>query len=522
MKRWIFLTIALILCWCGRDGTRLHGGTISSGVPATPSVLTSHWDNSRGNWNPQERILTPANVTSGHFGRVGTLPAAGGLFNQAVFAPGILTAGGQKDLIIAATMANEVYAFDANNLGVVWQTAFGGTRSSYPAPGDFYNLNLGCVATPAIDITAGKVYALCPDSTSPSWIIHILNLGTGAAISTITVSGQVVGTGDNNFTDNTSGSNLLFYPFFSLGRCSLTLANGNVYVSFGSSGDHRPWHGWIMGYSTTTLLQTGVWCSTPNNYGGALWFAGGGPAVDQAGNVYVVTGNGTYDGITNFADSVVKLRGSDLAILDWFTPSNQATLESNDEDLASARAMILPNGKLLVAAKDFNVYVIDSSCMGHLQGSSGCSLQNFKTTSNPADFGTGSWGGAFGMNTAFLPISHGPVYAYAYNGATLINTPLISSANFGFPGAHLSLASNGISSPILWMSTCVGDSSASGQAGTLRAYNPATMTEYWNSDSVSGDTLGTMAKFSSPLIANGRVFIATNNAGIAVYGMGAH
>ncbi len=100
---------------------------------------------------------------------------------------------------------------------------------------------------------------------------------------------------------------------------------------------------------------------------------GGAPAVDGSGNLYVTTGNGDYNGTTNFANSIVKLSPS-LAVLDWWTPSNWAALESNDLDIASVRPMFVPNSQQVVAGgKEYKLYSVNTTCMGHLQGGgSGC------------------------------------------------------------------------------------------------------------------------------------------------------
>jgi hypothetical protein len=485
-----------------------------------PKILTSHWDNTRTSWNNVETVLTPTNVASGHFGKIGSLAVSGYVFAQPLFVPGVTTSGGQKDLLIVATMANAVYAFDANNFGSpVWTNSIGNPRTTYLYGGNIYNQTVGCLATPVVDFNAQKIYVLCGDNTGPRWIIHVLSLTDGTSLSSAVVSASVIGTGDPQGGDTTSGPNLLFYPYASFGRASLTLANGNLYVCFSGNSDQHPWHGWVMAYSTSSLTQIGVWCSTPNNYGGSIWMSNGGPTVDASGNLYVTTGNGTYDGVTNFADSVVKLSGSNLAMLDWFTPSNYAELEANDEDVSSTRPIMLPGGKLIVAAKDFNVYVIDQGCMGHLQGSSGCALQTFKSCALCTPGGeSGSYGGAFGVNTAFLPTAGGPVYAFAYLGTSFNTTPVIGSVNYGSPGSsQMAVSSNGALNGIVWMTTSA-DSFTGVQNGTLRAVNPATLAEYWNSDMGSGNTLGLLAKFSSPVVAQGKVFVATNSGQIAIYG----
>jgi hypothetical protein len=498
-------------------------------VPQAPiSMLTGHWDTNRRSWNNLEFVLTPANVTGGHFGLLTTLPIIGDAWTQPLFVPGVVTSSGQQDLIIVATAENRVYAYDANRFTSVWTNVIGNSIASYPGSSGsegYYQGHLGCIATPAVDVVAQKLYLLCGDATSPSWQIRILSLTTGTLLNTIVVSGTVVGGGNPGGGDDLSGSNVVLNSFLANGRSSITLANGNVYVAFaGMPEDNGVYHGWVVGYSTTSLSQIGIWCSTPNGYGGGVWMAGGGPAVDASGNLYVATGNGTYDGTTNYGESVVKLSPT-LAVVDWFTPANYAALNGSDADLSSGRVMLLPGGQLEIAGKDFSVYNVSTSCMGHLQGSSGCPLQNFTTTGNNIYGGSsGSYGGAFGLNTLYLPITGGPIYAFTYSGTTFNTTPTISGTNFSFPGASaMTISSMGAFNGILWfVATTAGGAFGSIRSGVLYAYNPVTLSEYWNSTNVVGDALGSMAKYVSPLVADGKIFVTTNSGYVAVYGMGAH
>src|SRR6202030_1228969 len=95
----------------------------------------------------------------------------------------------------------------------------------------------------------------------------------------------------------------------------------------------------------STLRQTFVYNTSPNGSRGSIWQSGGGPSVDAAGNIYVVTANGTFDansGLADFGDSFLKL-GSGGQVLDYFTPFNQASLDAVDWDLGSGGALLLPD-----------------------------------------------------------------------------------------------------------------------------------------------------------------------------------
>ena len=77
-------------------------------------------------------------------------------------------------------------------------------------------------------------------------------------------------------------------------RPGLLLAGGVLYIAFGGDGSR----GLLLAYDAATLTRQAVWASTPTGSDGGLWQAGQAPAVDGDGNVYLMTGNGTFDAHT--------------------------------------------------------------------------------------------------------------------------------------------------------------------------------------------------------------------------------
>src|SRR5579863_4383784 len=158
-------------------------------------------------------------------------------------------------------------------------------------------------------------------------------------------------------------------PMYKLQRPGLTIANGNVYVSIGSLADMTPYHGFVFAFDETTLAEKAVWNSTPTGSEGGVWMAGGAPSVDSTGNIYVLTGNGTADGVSNFGESAVKL-SSNLQSLSFFSPYNAASLSEADLDLGSASVPVMPdmNGQypheLVFCGKLPVVYVVNRDAMG--------------------------------------------------------------------------------------------------------------------------------------------------------------
>jgi hypothetical protein len=510
--------------------------TIGNWTATRVQVLNVHNDQAGTSANTAETALTTSNVTVGQFGKTGVFTCGAGseyIFAQPLYAPSVAISGNTYNLLIVATLANTVCAFNAYAPGSapLWSVNFGGGNTNYPGYSSgasfFCGAAIGTVSTPAIDPAGQKIY-VCSWDSAGNWWIRVLSLTTGSILSATTVSAQVTGTGDPEGGDTTSGSNLLFYPAKQLQRPGLKLASGNLYVGFGGVGDNHPWHGWIMAYRTSDMTQVGVFCTTPNSYGGAIW--GGEPTIDAVGNLYLTTGNGEdYDpSSATYTDSVLKLSPT-LSLMDWFTPSNNAAINAVDADTSANRIILIPGTNLLAAtgAKDFNVYVLDANCMGHLQGSNAsCALQRFQTENGTVTNGSGSYGATFINNSLFMPLTNGHIYAYAWEGSSFNTTPFANDqTSYGIFGpSAMSSSANGTTNAIVWVTTTAAglSSFSSTYPGTLRARSGGTLAELWNSDQSGNDTLGLLAKYAAPTIVNGFVYVATQSGYVAAYGLTAH
>lgn len=493
----------------------LLGSSLGSGPPATPKVVTATADNQRDGWFT-ERFLTPSNVSGGTFGLLHTWSVTGRVMAQPLIAPGIITSNGSKDLLIVTTAGGFVEAFDANNYSSnpVWSDSLGSGFT--PIPANFYGEAQACISTPVIDLAGGYVYAVCANST-PVWTLYKIRLTTGAVAASTAISGQYPGTGDPSGGDTVIGGQLQFKGTSSYNRSGLALSGGKVYIGFGSIGDNHPYHGWVFAYDAGTLTQTAVICLSPSSYGAAVWNSAAGIMVDASGNLYTNTGNGGYDGVTAFGNSIVKLSPS-LAVSDWFTPSNWATLETGDLDLSSSHAMLMSNGVIIAGGKDSRAYSMLSNCMGQLQGGgSSCQAAQLWTISGTV----GVYGAAFANNTAFFPNEGGKIYSFAWTGTQFSTSGNSTSGSFQYPGGNLSYSSFGSSSGILWAVTTATSAVVNPEPGTLRAFNPGTLVELWNSDMNMSDKLGQINKYTPPVVWNGLVFVGASSA-VYEYGLGAH
>ena len=97
----------------------------------------------------------------------------------------------------------------------------------------------------------------------------------------------------NGNGDGSVGGKVTFDPQKQNQRPGLLLLNGIVYIAWSSHCDWGPYHGWVMGYDKTSLLQKYVYNTTPDGYWGGIWMSGGGPSADESGNIYLAAGNGS-------------------------------------------------------------------------------------------------------------------------------------------------------------------------------------------------------------------------------------
>ncbi len=252
-------------------------------------VLTDKNDNNRTGRNPNETILNTGNVNQTKFGKVWAYSVNGSTYAQPLYASGITIAGGTHNVVFIETMDDDAYAFDADSNTQFWHVSFvGGNITPVPIANitgnNSLNIvgNVGIEGTPYIDKSTGTIYMLArtlnTSTTTYIQTLHALDISTGAE----KLGGPVVVT--------TSGFNAKMQNQ----RMGLAEANGNIIIAWTSHEDKTPYRGWMMAYSTTTLAQTGVFNDTATGTQGGIWQQGRAPAVDASGNVYVITGNGTW------------------------------------------------------------------------------------------------------------------------------------------------------------------------------------------------------------------------------------
>lgn len=502
------------------------------------NVLTGHNDNARTGVNAGETILTPAVVASTNFGELYIRPVDGYVYAQPLVMSNVkILHKGTHNVVFVATEHDSVYAFDADssagtNAAPLWQVSFINPASGITTvPSGSVNCGdlapeIGITSTPVIDTNSKTIFveAKTLEMTANGPVVvhrlHALNIGSGAERfgGPVVIQPIVAGTGDGN----DGNGHVPFNPTTQLNRPGLLLSKGIVYVAFASHCDGAPYHGWLVGYNAQTLVQTNVFNTTPTGGNGGIWESGDGPATDTNGNIYVVTGNGTFDGTTNFGGSFLKFSTTNaLQLAGFFAPSNQAALSASDLDLGSGGITVLPDNAgsaqhphLLVAgSKDGTIYLVDRDQMGGYSTNWNNIVQTL-----PGIFGSCFCTPAYFNNKLYFQVEYDGLKMFAITNAYITPAPVsYGPTPFGFPGATPSISANGTSNAVAWV--IQQDGFISGAPAVLHAYNATNLEQELYNSAAAGQDPGPGVKFSVPTIANGKVYVGGQYT-LSVFGTG--
>jgi outer membrane protein assembly factor BamB len=537
---------------------------LASCVPAfATDVLTHHNDPARTGAVIDEKTLSPATLKEQGFGKLFSLVVDGQIYAQPLVVAGLEFPGkGVRSAVFVATMRNMVYAFDAEGgePSPLWKTYLGAPMPYDRIPKDEgallgqYNIRpyIGVTSTPVIDRAKRLLYVVakiaepqCPgvEAATPAcpvvYRIHALDLSSGAVVrqSDIRIPMKDPAVPEEDVARR------------HLQRPALLLANHKVYAAFGAHQDAPPFQGWVIAFDSDTLRQLDpVFCTTLGGEMGGIWQAGSGPAADAQGNIYIMTGNGSFDPERNrqFGSTFVKL-DANLTPIDWFAPANVKALNRLDVDLGSSGPMLLPGTDDMVGGgKEGKLYVVSQSKLGgqqqHHWWRDGLNppLQFFQASRRwritwlswfPLLFNVGYhhihgspvyWNSRLHGPTIYLWPEEDHVKAFHYDPKKRVDTKPLKGmmGNQGMPGGFLSISANGQDDGILWAAIPYQDDAwVEIVRGTLRAFSADTLELLWSTDRNEPADNFDFAKFVPPTIANGKVYLATFSDRLNVYGL---
>ena len=519
-------------------------------VSGTTNITTFHVDTNRSGLNDQETVLTPANVDPATFGKLFSCPVDGYVYGSPLILSNQTINGARHNVLYVATENDSVYAYDADTCGggtPLWKVSLLQSGEN-PLADEAILPYAGVTSTPVIDPTSGTLYVVSTEESSSGGTFRLsaLNVTTGAQKfgGPVTINASVAATN----SDSVNGVQTL--DTACLQRAALLLANGNVYIGFG--GCHS---GWLLTYNASTLAQVGVFNASPNlngegNFGsaGGIWMGGAGPVADSDGNVYVTTGNGPWDGQTAWGDSVLKFgpkpvsgANGTMQPVDYFTPSIYQFMDCDDADLAAGGLLLIPGSTTLVAGgKTGTMYLVDSANLGHESSDDAGAVQeqvwgegltyggtyqqscqdstgtNYANITSYEIFGSMAYfnGAAYLGVTPTSTSAPGGVRQFDFTSTLSAQSDTLDYQNEGTHGTTPFISANGTSDGIVWYVNQGNPLQNAGNiaptSASLVAYDASNYPDQlYSSATNSGDTPGYAIKFSSPVVANGKVYIAT-------------
>ncbi len=497
---------------------------------ASGQMVTFHGDSTRQG-QVSETLLTRTNVNSTHFGKLFSYSVDGQVVAQPLYVPNVTVPGlGKHNVVYVATQHDSVYAFDADSASgglPLWQVSFINTAAGVTTvpiaeqlcPGTGFT-EMGILGTPVIDTATHTLYVsvktreVAGSTVSYFHRVHALDITTGAEKfnGPVVVSASFIAP---------NGAPINFTSLPQCQRPGLLLQSGILYVAYGSNGCDLRAHGWVFafdaGATSGTLQQLAYFNTSPDEtYGSSIWQSGTGLAADSDGNIFFSTANGQLTPDTgDFGDTFMKINfnGTVFNWLDYFSPYDQANMQTKDLDLGSGGVILLPDQSgahphlMVGAGKTGTIYLVDRDNMGGFNPND----DSLIVQSLPGAIGPFFSSPVYWNNTVYFLGYNDAIKGFALSGGMLSPTPSVISKKIPVIGIP-SISANGQNNGILWIVR-------NPTSPMLSAFNATDLTELYNSTmAVDRDTLSATAHFITPTIARGKVYVATQTQLIA-YGL---
>jgi hypothetical protein len=524
----------------------------TSVFPQNTSVLTHRYGDRRLGWNDNETILNPENVNADEFGWVFSRSVDDEVYAQPLIVSGLLINDVKQNVVFVATLNNSVYAFNADDPSAsasLWHVSLNtsGARvfGNSDLPCSNFDNHIGIVGTPVIDTNTMTMYVLSHDVSMESGksqqYLHAIDIRTGEEKpgSPVAIMATYPGSGVGSIDDT-----VYFDQDRHNQRTALLLHDGVVYACWASHCDHQPYHGWVIGFDANTLQNKYVYNNTPMDSAGGIWMAGNAPSVDDNGYIYIISGNGNvgYNGDPNDplgrGESLLKFfpTGDSLKLVDFFTPNNYDVLEQNDLDYGIGGAMLIPNSSLSVSnSKEGKIFLLDDDYLGKYTPGNDSLLQAITVVPQTGPHNWYNFGTPVYYHYA-NEVDTECVYVWApkdmltqlfldrttdrFDTTRTIKGTTATLNSFSNYGPVLSVSSNGTSlgTGIVW---ALHSKPGGGNSAVLEAYDAKDVRKLlWSSDmGPTTNRVETLAKFNTPVIANGKVYIPTFSNKLEVFGL---
>ena len=328
---------------------------------------------------------------------------------SAIYLHGAQVQGGTHDVFFVTTTYGKTIAIDANDGTILWQYTPSG-YDTWAGSSEITN------STPAADPGREFIYAASPDGYIEKLAVADGHVVWRTAITKLATREKIAS--------------------------PLTYFQGRVIaVTGGYVGDAPPYQGHVAILDASSGNLTHVWnslCSDrlqlldPNDSGNncpesrsAIWGRAGAVIDSTTGDIFVATGNGTWDGQTYWGDATIRLDSSASHMLGNYTPTNTDDLNRSDADVGSTSPVLLDGGFVAQGGKDGAIRVLDMSQLSGTTPHRGGEAQTVPTPSGSGLFtapavlrtSTTTWMfAAASGGTAAFTFSGGQLHAAWQNG----------------------------------------------------------------------------------------------------------
>jgi hypothetical protein len=301
-------------------------------------------------------------------------------------------------------------------------------------------------------------------------------------------------------------------------RAALAIVGNILYVGYGSMQDCDRFHGWLVGVPINNPARVTAWAAGAignlSIWGGAIWGVGG--IASDGTNPFVTTGNTLFTGGTWCGgEAVIRFQPGPIFSgnsSDYWVPTNWLQLDNDDLDLGGSGPLLVdvpgatPSSLVVALGKDGNAYLLNRSNLGGITAPvASLNLSNNSIIQAAATYRTNQ-----GTYVAYRVFPGNHLGAFRI---TATNPPMVIDEwgvfRPGGCGSPFVTSTDGTTNMIVWVVGTSGDGISGDQQ--LHGYNGDTGAVVYAGGGANELMAGTHSYSTTGIVAQGRIFVATDN-----------
>jgi hypothetical protein len=365
----------------------------------TSSGQTGGHDWTRFGWDARRSSDSPYGIAASavpHLTRQ-QVQLPGTADSSPIYLHDVTVGDGEHDAFFLTTTYGITVAVDAETGAILW-------KWSPPGYSSWAGSSQITTATPVADPSRAWIYAASPDG-----MIQKLSVADGHAAWRVSITKL---------------------PSREKIAAALNWAGGHVIATTGGYiGDAPPYQGHVAVISPDGQLLH-VWNSLCSDRTGliephscrssdsAIWGRAGAVVVPGSGNLLVATGNGPWNGTTDWGDATLELAPDASRMLGNYTPTNTDELNQNDTDIGSTSPVYLTPTLIAQGGKDGKIRLLSLARLKGTTAHKGGEMQIVSTPSG-SDLFTAPAVWRSGGQTVLVASDNGATQAWTLRGGRL-------------------------------------------------------------------------------------------------------